>query len=199
MSGKRSSGQDGRIKETNTMEQTSTLSLRRQNFMLAVRAEMGWPQFAPANDCIAFCSGRPMDFEVGSEMAHIVTMERKDAVYAGWASVSATEPTFAIVYRELLSVDVIDRVVPYAEHQDSPIVFVSTTADEFFAVDRRGSLLRLQGKPKNIGKGRKLAMKRIKSAAAASERTLLESNRLIPHGGDWIAPQPANDVIVKFG
>ena len=43
------------------MQPMNTMSLRHQNFMLAVRREMGWPAFKPANDAIAFCSGRQMD------------------------------------------------------------------------------------------------------------------------------------------
>lgn len=180
------------------MEQLNPLSLREQNFMLAVRREMGWPAHKPANDCIAFCSGLPVDFEVGSELARIVSLERKDAIYTGWTNGSVAEPTFAVVYREFLTVDVVDRVVPYAESEHAPIVFVNTRADELFAVDRRGSLLRLAGKPKNIGRGKKLAMKRIKAAAAAMGERMLENNRHVPFGGDWIAPEPASDVFVKF-
>lgn len=107
----------------------------------------------------------------------------KDAVYAAWPSTTATAPpAFTIVYRELLAVDIVDRVIPYAANDDAPIVFVSTRADEFFAVDRRGSLARILGKPKNIGKGRQLAMKRIHATGAAS-----------------IEPEAAVGTLVRFG
>ena len=49
------------------MQQTGTIPLHHQNCMLVVRRGMGWPTFRPANDCVAFCSGRTMDFAVGSE------------------------------------------------------------------------------------------------------------------------------------
>ncbi len=180
--------------------QQNTAGLRHQNFMLAVRREMGWPAFKPANDAIAFCSGRRMDIEVRTEVARIATAMRKDAVYTGWVNIRATMPLgFTIVYRERLTVDIIDRVVPYAANDDAPIVFVSTRADEHFAVDTRGSLVRISGKPGNIGTGRKLAMKRIRTAAATMGDELLADNRFVPFGSDWIEPETPAETVVRFG
>lgn len=174
--------------------------LRHQNFMLAIRREMGWPTFKPANDCIAFCSGRPLDIMIGSELARIAEQSRKDAIYTGWPDLKAAEPaSFTVVFRELLTVDIIDRVEPYADNDEAPLILVSTRADEFFAVDARGSLVRVSGKPKGIGKGRKLAMKRIKAAAATMGDTLLESNCFVAPGADWIEPDAPVETIVRFG
>lgn len=188
------------VKGMIALEQTNTLLLHHQNFMLAVRREMGWPTFRPANDCIAFCSGRTTDFEVGSELARLAQAMRKDAVYSGWANSKAAEPAgFTIVYRELLTVDIVDRVIPYAANDDAPIVFLSTRADEFFAVDRRGSLVRVPGKPKGIAKGRRLAMKRIKATAAARGDELLVGNQFVEPGADWIEPEVPVETVVRFG
>lgn len=182
------------------MQQTDSMILRHQNFMLAVRREMGWPAFKPANDCIAFCSGRTTDLEVGSEMARIAQMIGKDAVYTGWKNpVAATPAGFTIVYREMLTVDVVNRVVPYAANDNAPIVFVNIRKDEMFVVDGRGSLLRVPGKPNAIGKGRALAMKRIKATAATLGDTLLENNRHVPWGSEAIAPEAPVETIVRFG
>ena len=176
------------------------MSLHHQNFMLALRQQMGWPSFKPANDAICFSSGREMDIGTGMEMGRIAQIMRKDLVYSGWTSLRATEPSgFAIAYRELLTVDIIDRLVPFAANDTAPIVFVSTRADEHFAVDPRGSLARVPGKPKAIGRGRKLAMKRIKAAAGAMGDRLLENNRFVPTGADWIEPEAPIETVVRFG
>lgn len=66
--------------------------LRHQNTMLALRQEMGWPVTKPANDCIAFTSGRPTDIEVGIEIGRLTSMLGKDVIYSGWSSVTAREP-----------------------------------------------------------------------------------------------------------
>lgn len=186
----------GRHKRNEHME----MILQHQNFMLAVRQQMGWPSFKPANDCIGFTSGREMDFEVGTEIARIAQMIGKDLIYTGWPSIRAKDPTsLTVVFREMLTVDVIDGVVPWAANDESPIVLLSTRSDEFFAIDRRGSLVRVAGKPKGIGKGRKLAMKRIKSAASGMGDTLLENNRFVPTGADRIERDAPSETMVRFG
>lgn len=181
------------------MQAVNTLTVRHQNFMLAVRREMGWPAFKPANDCIAFCASRPMDFATGSEMARVAQMLNKDAVFTGWASSNTARPTsFAIVYRELLTVDIIDRVVPYAANDDDPIVFVNVRGHETFAIDKRGSLRRIPGQPGNIGRGRQRAMKRIRATAAKMGGDLLANNRFVPTGAGWIEPEVPVETVVRF-
>jgi len=174
--------------------------LHHQNIMLAVREQMGWPSFKPANDCITWASGQEMSFEVGNEMARVAQMAGRDLIYTGWASARAKDPTsFAIAYREMLTVDIIDRLVPYAASDRSPIILVSTCADEFFAIDRRGSLARVEGKPKSLGEGKALAMKRIKAAASTMGDELLANNRFVPPGANWIEPETPFETIVRFG
>lgn len=174
--------------------------LHRHNFMLAVRREMGWPVFTPANDCLFFCSGRPMDIEAGSDLARICEQARKDAIYSGWNSATASEPTsFAIVCREMVSVDVVERVIPFVADDEARLLFVSTRSTEMFCIDGRGSLVRLPGKPKGLRKGRELAMKRIKRTAAAMGDTLLENNQCVPPGAAWREPDVPFETIVRFG
>lgn len=175
------------------------MMIHHQNFMLAVRQQMGWLPFCPANDCIGFASGQEMDVAVGTEMARIAQAMRKDIVYTGWANVRAKDPTsFTVAYREMLTVDIVDRLVPFAANDEASIVLVSTRADEAFAIDRRGSLVRVAGRPKAIGKGRKLAMKRIKAAAAMMGDDLLENNRFVAPGADWIEPDAPSETVVQF-
>lgn len=178
-----------------------TMILRHQKTMLALRQQMGWPAFKPANDCIAFTSGKPSDFEVGIELGRIAQMLGKDLIYSGWASVDATTPIgFTIAYRELLAVDIVDRVFPYAANDQAPVVLVGTRADEHFAIDGRGSLTRMPGKPKSLGAGRRLAMKRIKAAAKTMGDELLASNRHVPWGATEIEPEATvAETVVRFG
>ena len=180
---------------------TMETMLRHQNTMLALRQQMGWPLIKPANDCIAFTSGRRADFEVGMELGRLAGMLGKDLIYSGWSSVRAKEPAgFTIAYREMLTVDIVDRVVPYAANDDAPIVLVSTRGDEFFAIDGRGSLVRVPSKPKGIGEGRKRAMRRIKAAAATMRDDLLPNNRRMEWGAGSIEPDTTPvETVVRFG
>ena len=181
-------------------EQITGPTLRQQNIMTALRVEMGWPEYTPANNCITFCSGNPLSIEVGREMARISQQVCKDAVYAEWVDPKAKEPgRFSVIYREMEAVDVIDRVMPYASDEQAPIILVRTRGpDEHFAIDARGSLQRVPGKPKNIGAGHKLAMKRIKAKAATLGSKLFANNQIVEHGADWIQPDADAVTFVRF-
>ncbi|WP_294239530.1 hypothetical protein [uncultured Sphingomonas sp.] len=179
-----------------------TMILHHQNLMIALREEMGWPSFRPANDCISWASGQEFSFDVGNELARVAQMAGRDVIYTGWASARAKDPTsIAIAYREMLTIDVVDNLVPFAASDRSPIILVSTHADEFFAIDRRGSLARVAGKPKGIGigKGKALAMKRIKASASTMGDELLANNQFVPPGADWIEPEAPFGAVVRFG
>lgn len=181
------------------MTQNSPILLRHQQMMLAVRTEMGWPPYRPANDAIGFTSGRVLDAEVGAELARLAQAMRKDLIYSQWRDLKAADPAaFTIVYRQLHGVDIVDRVIPWAANDTAPIVFLSTRAEETYAVDARGSLTRIYGKPAKIPAGRKLAMKRIKTAAAAKGDELLANNAFLKPGQPWVEPVANVDTIVRF-
>lgn len=177
------------------------MTVHHQNTMCALRLEMGWPSFRPCNDAIGFSAGKEMDFEQGMELARVARMLGKDIIHSSWASLRATTPSsFSVAYREMLSVDIIDRVVPHVANDTEPLALVSIRTAETFAIDRRGSLVRVPGKPTDIRKGRELAMKRIKSRAAAMDHTLLPNNRFVPIGAEWIEPEIMPlETIVRFG
>lgn len=173
--------------------------LHHQNTMRALRREMGWPPFSPANDAIAFCSGRTMNAENGIELARVAQMLGKDIIHSEWANSKVPEPTgFTVAYRTMYSIDIIDRLVPFAANDDAPLVLVSTTGNECFAIDQRGSLMRLQGKPKGVHKGHRLAMKRIKSVAAGLGDEILANNRFVKPG-EVIEPEVPSEIVVRFG
>ena len=78
------------------------------------------------------------------------------------------------------------------------MILVSTTTDEHFAIDARGSLIRVSGRPKAIRKGRALAMSRIKAVVATRSSDLLPDNQSVAPGGAVTRPQPSNETIVRF-
>lgn len=168
------------------------MMLRHQNVMLALRHQMGWPLTKPANDCIAWTSGRPVDAEVGMELARVAGLLGKDVVYSSWNDKHATEPSaFTIGYRTMLACDVVTGVIPYAVDDDAPIILVNAKAGEIFAIDSRGSLVRAGGTPKALEAGYKRAMRRIKAVAALMRKDLLPDNRWMKWGSASIEPDTA--------
>ncbi|CAM3276421.1 hypothetical protein SPAN111604_14375 [Sphingomonas antarctica] len=182
------------------VEQMSNSPLQQQKFMRAIRREMGWPADRPANNCLAFCAGSPIDFEVGNELARIGQLVGKDLIYSAWTSIHAKEPvSLALVYRELLTVDILNDVIPYSVDANQPIVLVNERGDEFFMADRRGSLVRLPGTPTCLQQGRRRAMKRIRVTAARLGNELLTTNRRVTRGAEWIEPEAPILPITRFG
>lgn len=175
--------------------------IRMQNFAWGLRQQMGYPLFAPANDCTAFAGGGHADFAKGMEIACLASQMRKDVVYLGWTGVADAAPTtFAVAIREMLQVDWLDRMVPWAADDVSPILLASTRHDEHVVVGSRGLLERRSGKPaKALGKGRKLAMQRIRRAAATMGERLAANNVLLAPGEAWREPPAlSGDTVVRF-
>lgn len=174
-------------------------TVRHQNFMLALRQLMGWPTFAPVNNAIAFTSGQTMSAPVGVELGRIAQALNKDLVYSGWSTIPAREPDgFAVAFRDLVTVDIIDRLVPFAADDRARVILVSTSTDEHFAIDTRGSLIRMAGRPKAVRDGRALAMSRIKAVAATRSSDLLPDNQFVATGAAVTCPQPLHETIVRF-
>jgi hypothetical protein len=179
--------------------ETMKMTVRGQIFAWAVRQEMGWPLFKPANDCIAFSAGRMMDIEVAMESARIAQTIRKDMIHLSWLHPNDTEPTtFAVIIRELLQVDIIDRCVPWAADETSPLTLVSTRGDECFAMGPRGMLERFSGKPKKLLAGRNLAMRRIRAAAKKMPHELAQDTLWVPEGADVKEPYVDLETVVTF-
>jgi hypothetical protein len=180
------------------MNTASNTSVRQQNYMHAVRMAMGLPLHQLANDSLAFCFGQPMDFAVGVEMARIAQAIQKDAIYVSFANPKTNKPSlFSLTYRELEMVDVIEKCVPFAASADAPIALVSIRTNEHFTLDRRGSLIRMQGKPANLAMGKKLAMKRIREAAAKMGDAEMAGTQTIKPGAVPIT-QECPGSIVRF-
>lgn len=175
--------------------------LRNQKFAWGLRQQMGYPLFAPANDCTAFAGGGIADFALGMEIAVLATQMRKDIVHLGWRDVADAEPTtFAVALREMVQVDWLDGLFPFAEDDMAPIVLVSTRRDKNIAVGPRGLLERRSGKPKALGKGKARAMRRIRRAAAAMSDQLADAHVFLNRGEAWREPPASShDTIVRFG
>ena len=72
---------------------------------------------------------RPGAVAAARELARVAQMAGRDVIYTGWASARAKDPTsVAIAYREMLTIDIVDGLVPFAASDRSPIILVSTHA-----------------------------------------------------------------------
>lgn len=175
-----------------------TTILHHQQLTLALRQVMGWPPYKPANDCIAWSCGKVCTFEDHLELGRIASMVGKDLVYSGWSSVTAAMPAhYTIAYRKVATIDIIDRVVPFAANDDDPVILVDARADQHFVIDERGSLVRRFGRPKALTQGHRRAMKRLKRVMRTKGDVVLPNNRWVPWGATVIDPDttPTNIIV----
>lgn len=175
--------------------------LKMQNHALAIRQELGYPLFKPIDEIAAFTAGGPVDIAKAMEIAAVAQTMRKDLVHVAWSAAAESKPVdYAVAFREPNFVDWIDRCFFWAADETSPIVIVSARRDEHFARGARGLLERRAGKPaKNMAKGKKLAMRRILSAAAAMGDQMAGDNVWLERGSTWSEPlAPSGECIVRF-
>lgn len=177
-----------------------TTILHHQNLMLSLRQAMGWPLYKPQNDCVAWCSGKVLDFDDYLDFGRICRMVGKDLVYSGWASVKASLPaTFTVAMRTIQTVDIASGLLPHAASDEDPIILVDPHADQHFLIDERGSLVRRLGRPKAISAGHRRAMSRIKRTARTMADEVLANNRCVEWNSTEIEPDVVQtDTIVRI-
>lgn len=178
-----------------------TTILHHQNLMLSLRQAMGWPLYKPQNDCIAWCSGKTLDFNAHLQLGRICRMVGKDLVYSAWSSAAALMPAdFTVAYRTMMTVDVASGIVPFAANDLDPVILVDPRLDQHFSINERGTLVRYFGRPKAVATGHRRAMKRIESAANTMGDKVLTTNRRINWDAIGIEPDSIpTDTIVRVG
>lgn len=187
----------------NTLNERDKMTLTKsmmQNHSLAIRAEMGYPLYAPANHTLAFAAGRKFDFQVGMDLARHAEMGGKDFVYAGWASIHDDAPTdYTLVVRQPDVIDILPGAQFWAAGDQSPVVILLQQRDMYFELDARLNLQQRSGRPgRRLALGIKRAMERIRHRADLLEGTELDENAWVRNGGDWTPPAPPQASAVFF-
>lgn len=164
-------------------------ALRQQNYVNALRIEMGLPLHALANDGIGYMFGPPVDVPASAELARIAQEIGKDLVHVSFQNAIVRKPIgFTVVWRELDHVEVMTNCMPYVS-EGNGVSLVCLRSDGQFAVDSRGSMIRLSVKPVDLRTGRKLAMRLIKKTADSLACEHLADTQTIQSGAVPTLPQ----------
>ena len=171
-----------------------------QNHCLSIRAELGYPLFAPANVTLAFSAGRKFDFSVGMDLVRHAERGGRDFVYAGWASVTDDLPhDYTLVIRQRASVDVMTGVTFWAADDEAPLAIVAKDRELYFELDGRLNLQQRLGRPgRKILQGERRAMERIRRGAELLDDVTLVGNAWVKNGGDWTPPTPPQASVIHF-
>ena len=177
---------------------TLPMQVRHQNWMLAVRALAGVPTFKPVNESILFCATGLDGMERGMELARLAQQADRDIICAHWATAKAKRPSgYTVVLRDVMSVDVLSDCTAYM-WEEQRLALVSAREKLTIWVGDRGLLHRGQGLPQQLVRGAQLAATRIREVAHGRQATLLDGNRFMPIGGEWMAPDAPIDAPVRL-
>lgn len=141
---------------------------RLQNYTGAIRQMMGLPLHQPVNDLVGFVFGPIIDDPISaSAIGRYARDQKQDVIHLGFAhAIASTPAAMMIVWRKLDHVEMINGCVPYCTDANSPVMLVEPRSNACFAVDERGGLVRTQQVLHNLAAGKRMAMRRIKQAAA---------------------------------
>lgn len=182
-------------------DRARAITVRRQQLAWAVKTEMGFQICGVPSDCLTMAAGVVADPVKAMELAAIAPKLRSDLVYLGFRNLKAEEPCqIALAYRDDLCVDWRDGLQLYAADQESPLILVDAARGEHYARGGRNQLIRMEGVPANLDRGRKLAMARIRRTAAIMPEQLSDGSFLMPPGEDVLAhsPEPSAETVVRL-
>ena len=182
------------------MKTTKTLPMqvRHQNWMLAVRQLAGVPAFKPVNESVLFCATGLDGVERGMELARLAQEAERDVICAHWANTKATRPSgYTVVLRDVLSVDVVSDFKAYIR-DGQPLALVCQREELTVWVGDRGLLQRARGLPPQLAEGMRMATMRIRDVSDGRDAELLDSNRHMPLGGEFIAHDAPIDVPIRL-
>ncbi|MBP2512096.1 hypothetical protein [Sphingomonas sp. PvP018] len=156
----------------------------------ALRVVMGYPEFAPIGNPIAFASGGRKEATEALQIAAIVEQSGRDVVYVEFARPIAKGPIgISLATRATLHVDWHSRVRLYAAADDAPVELLTDT--HRWSVGPR-SILTASALPRGsrVARGIERADYRWRETAAQMYGVELDGSVHIPAGGTYADAVP---------
>ena len=177
---------------------TLPMQARHQNWMLSLRQLAGVPTFKPVHESILFAATALDRVERGLELARLAQEAERDIICATWADTKAKRPSgYTVVLRDVMAVNVLSDCQAYMWGEER-LALVSVKEKLTIWVGDRGLLQRGQGLPENLARGIRLATKRIRDTASERDAVLLDDNRFMPAGGEWVARDAPVDAPIRL-
>jgi hypothetical protein len=189
------------ITSMNLTDGARAMAVRHQQLAWAIKLELGFQICGLPNDCLTMSAGGVADPVKAMELAAIALKLKADILYLGFRAASAKEPCqIALAYRDDLCVDWRDELQLYAADPDAPLILVDTARGEHYARGGRNQLIRVQGMPVDLARGRKRAMARVRRTAAIMPQELSGGSFFVPPGEDVLdhQPQPSGETVVRL-
>ena len=155
-----------------------------------LRVVMGYPEFAPIGNPIAFASGGRKDATAALQIAAIVEQTGRDVVYVGFGLPIADGPLcISLATRATLHVDWHAELRLYAASDDAPVELLTDT--HRWSVGPR-SVLTASALPRGsrVARGIERANHRWREAAAQMYGVELDGSVHIPAGGTYADAVP---------
>lgn len=179
------------ITSMNLTEDARAMTVRRQQIAWAVKTELGFQICTVPNDTLTMAGGEVADPVKAMELAAMAPKLKTDLLYLGFRTTKAKEPCqVALAFRDDLCVDWRDQLQLYAADQNAPLILVDVARGERYVRAGRNQLIRMEGVPANLARGRKLAMARVRRTAAIMPQELSAGHFFVPPGDDVLRHRP---------
>ena len=171
------------MKTSKNVVQQSAVTM--QNWTFALRREMGYPDFGPSNDTIAFGAGGCKSLIEVMQVAGICEDMRRDMVYVGFGEPILAGPIeVSLAIRQTVAVDWHPGVRLYAASPSAPIELL-TEHNRWF-IGPRHVLTAAPLPPRSkIEAGVKRAMRRWCDAVESIGKLNLTGSILVPQGATY--------------
>lgn len=165
-----------------------------QAWTLALRRILGYPDFAPVGNPVAFASGGRKDPVEALQIAAIVPETGRDVVFVNFDDPITAGPVgVSLATRNTLLVDWHQEVQLYASSEDAPVQLL--TASHRWFVGSRSILTAAALPPRaKIARGVDRATRRWRAAASQAHNLDLTGSVFIPAGATYADAVPMEEL-----
>lgn len=170
-----------KISEMKISDKAHAAMVRRQQLCWALKSEMGFSIEGAANDSVQMLGGQPADVVMGLRISAIAAQLSKDAIYLSFKTLYAKDfAQVGVAFRDDLVVDWRSDLQPYAADQDAPLVLVDVQRGGRLQRGERNMLVFREGVPDGLERGRRIAIARVRKAAATMPAKISSETSWVP-------------------
>lgn len=155
------------LNDENLSGEARTVLLRNQKVAWSLKRLLGLPTYAAPDNGLHVAAGGIADTAKGAQIAVLAGATGRDVLYLGFRTGRAKEVSqLGIGWRGSVAIEWREGLKLYAPSAPGPLVLLDTHRGCSFVRGARNSLVEQPGLPKDINRGHRVAMTRLRQAVA---------------------------------